>query len=136
MKACVLYCSHTGNTKFLAEKIGTLLKTQVFDVTNLDPSAAEDFQLLIIGTPVNGLRPAPEVSSFVKRLPECKNKKTILFCTYAMRQGGTLKALEKELTKKGYSNLLGVSERVLRKSKTDFSKILAEIKQAAETCSF
>lgn len=132
MKACVLYCSHTGNTKCLAEAIGDLLKAPIFDVTTLEPSVADDFQLLIIGTPVTGLRPAPELSSFVKRLPSCKDKKTILFCTYALKQGGTLKVLEKELTGKGYSNLAGVSKRVLRKSKTDFSEILAEIKKVAE----
>ena len=133
MKSCVLYCSHTGNTKCLAEAIGELLKAPTYEITNSEPSVADDYQLLIIGTPVTGLRPAPEVSSFMKRLPECKDKKTILFCTYALKQGGTLKVMEKELTGKGYSNLLSVSKRVLRKNKTDFSEILSEIKKVAET---
>ena len=84
----------------MAEAIGNFLKAPIFDVANLESSVADDYQLLIIGTPVTGLRPAPEVTSFVKSLPECDSKKTILFCTYALKQGGTLKVLEKELAKK------------------------------------
>jgi flavodoxin len=132
MKTCVLYCSHTGNTKRFAEAIGDLLKAPIFDVTTSEPSVADDFELLIIGTPAIGLRPAPEVSSFVKRLPECKGKKIILFGTYAVRMGGALKILEKELAEKGCVTLLGVSRRVLRKGKADFSEALAEIKKVAE----
>jgi len=132
MKTCVLYCSHTGNTKCFAEPIGDLLTAPIFDVTTSEPSGADDFELLIIGTPVIGLGPAPEVSSFVKRLPECKGKKTILFCTYAVRVGGALKVLEKELAEKGCVNLLDVSKRVLRKNKSGFSDALAEIKKVAE----
>ena len=132
MKACVLYCSHTGNTKRFAEAIGDLLKAPLFDIATSEPSVADEFDLLVIGTPAIGLRPAPEVSSFVKRLPECKGKKAILFGTYAMRMGGVLKILEKELAEKGCVTLLGVSKRVLRKGKADFSEALAEIKKVTE----
>jgi flavodoxin len=132
MKTCVLYCSRTGNTKRFAEAISDLLKAPIFDITTSEATVVNDFELLIIGTPVTGLRPAPELSFFVKRLPECKGKKTILFCTYAVRMGGALKVLEKELAEKGYVNLLGVSKRVLRLSKADFSDVLAEIKKVAE----
>src|SRR4030067_3525519 len=104
MKACVLYCSRTGNTKCFEEAIADLLKAPTFDVAASSTSVADDFDLLIMGTPVTGLNPAPEMSSFVKRLPEGKGKKTILFCTYAFKQGGTLNVMEKELTKKGYAN--------------------------------
>jgi hypothetical protein len=77
-----------------------------------------------------GMRSTPEVHSFVKRLPECAGKKTILFCTYAIRQGGTLKVLEKELTQKGYVNILNVSKRGIKLNKTDFTDILNEINKA------
>lgn len=78
MKACVLYISRTGNTKRFAEAISELLEAPVFDIAHApDPSVADDFDLLVIGTPVMGLRPAPEVHSFVKRLPECAGKKAI-----------------------------------------------------------
>ena len=101
MKACVLYISRTGNTKRLAETISGLLEAPVFDVANTpDPWVADDFDLLVIGTPVMGLRPTPEVQSFVKHLPEGQGKKVILFCTYAIRKGGTLNVLEKELPRR------------------------------------
>jgi len=133
MKACVLYISRTGNTKRLAEAISESLKAPVFDIsTSPEPSVTQDFDLLVIGTPVMGMRPAPEVQAFVKRLPECTDKKTILFCTYAIKQGGTLKVLEKELATKGYINILNVSKRGLKPSKADFSDVLDEIDKAVE----
>ena len=133
MKACVLYISRTGNTKRLAEVISELLEAPVFDIAaNPEPSIANEFDLLVIGTPVMGLRPTPEVHSFVKRLPECTGKKTILFCTYAIRKGGTLNVLEKELAEKGYVTILSVSKRGLKPNKADFSDVLDEIFKAVE----
>ncbi len=133
MKACVLYISRTGNTKRLAEAIAEVLEAPVFDIAAApDPSVADDFDLLAIGTPVMGLRPTPEVHSFVKRLPECAGKKAILFCTYAIRKGGTLNVLEKELAEKGYVTIVSVSKRGLKPSKADFSDVLAEITKAVE----
>ena len=133
MKACVLYISRTGNTKRFAEAISELLKAPVFDIANApEPSVVDDFDLLVMGTPVMGLRPAPEVQAFVKRLPECTGKKAILFCTYAIKKGGTLNVLEKELTGKGYVTIVSVSKRGLKPSKADFSDVLAEITKAVE----
>jgi flavodoxin len=133
MKACVLYISRTGNTKRLAEAISEMLEAPVFDIAQApEPSVIHDFDLLVIGTPVMGLRPAPEVHSFVKRLPECTGKKAILFCTYAIKKGGTLNALEKELTQRGYVTVLSISKRGLKPSKADFSDVLGEIEKVLE----
>jgi flavodoxin len=133
MKACVLYISRTGNTKRFAEAISESLEAPIFNIADApEPSVTQDFDLLVIGTPVMGMRPTPEVHSFVKRLPECTGKKTILFCTYAIRQGGTLKVLEKELTQKGYVTILTLSKRGLKPSKADFSDAIDEIKKAVE----
>jgi hypothetical protein len=92
----------------------------------------QEFDVLVIGTPVMGLRPAPEAHSFVKLLPECTGKKAILFCTYAIKQGGTLKVLEKELAQKGCTTVLCVSKRGLKPSKADFADVLDEINKALE----
>lgn len=128
MKACVLYISRTGNTKRLAEAISELLKAPIFNLASApEPSIVQAFDLLVIGTPVMGLNPTPEIHSFVKRLPDGGGKKTILFCTYAIRAGGTLKILEKELATKGYVNLLNVSKRGLKLSKADFKEVLDQI---------
>lgn len=70
------------------------------------------------------------MQSFVKNLPVAQGKKVILFCTYAIRRGGTLKVLEKELTTKGYVTISSVSKRGLKPSKADFSDILDEISKA------
>ena len=132
MKTCVLYCSHTGNTKHLATAIADLLKAPIFDVATSESSVVDDCDLLIIGTPVNGLRPAPEAAAYVKNLPEGKGKKTMLFCTYAIRAGGALKILEKELLQKGYVNLLSISKRVLKVGKFDAPEVLAAVQKAVE----
>ncbi len=131
MNACVLYVSRTGNTKRLAEAIADLVKAPLFDLSvSREPSIVQGFNLLIIGTPTMGLKPTPEVHSFVKRLPEGSSKKTILFCTYAVRQGGTLSILEKELTSKGYTNILSVSKRGLKPGKADFAEVLEAVRKA------
>jgi flavodoxin len=132
MKACILYISRTGNTRRLAEAIAELSKRQVYDIaTAPDPSLVNDFDLIVIGTPVVGLKTTPEIYSFVRRLPEgTGKKKTILFCTYAIKQGVTLKILEKELATKGYTNILNVSKRGLKPSEADFTEVLDEISKA------
>ncbi len=131
MKPCVLYISRTGNTKRLAEAIAEQLNASLYDLANVpDPLITQDFDLLIIGTPVMGLHPAPEVHSFVKRLPEGEGKRTILFCTYAINQGRALKILEKELTTKGYRNMLNASKRGIKPNKADFKDVLDAIGKA------
>lgn len=133
MKACVLYISRTGNTKRLTEAVSELLTAQVFDIAaSPEPSVVDDFDLLAIGTPVIDMRPAPEVHSFAKRLQECTGKNAILFCIYAMFQGGTRKVLEKELAQKGYTTILCVSKRCLKPSKADFSDVWEKTNNALE----
>ena len=132
MKTAVFYFSRTGNTKRFAEAISESLKVPYFDIASLQPASATDYDLLIIGTPVNGFRAVPEVSSFIQKLPEGGNKKTILFCTYAVSKGSTFKILEQELSKKGYKNLLSVSKRGVKPSKADFADALSEISKYVE----
>ncbi len=132
MKLCVSYLSHTGNTKRFAEAISELLKAPIFDINTSEPAAVAEFDLLIIGTPVIGGKPAPEVLAFMKRLPQGEDKKAILFCTYALAKGGTLKAMEKALAEKGYTTILGVGKRGVKPNKADFKAVLDEIAEAVE----
>ena len=127
MKACILYVSHTGNTRRMAEAMADSLKTPVFNIATTDPSVANNFDLLIIGTPVTGFKPAPEISSFLARLPQGEGKKAILFCTYVLSKGGTFKIMEQELAKKGYSTILTVSKKGVKPDKADFSDAIDEI---------
>jgi flavodoxin len=128
MKTAVFYLSRTGNTKRFAEAISESLIAPLFDVTSIKPETQTDYDLLVIGTPVNGFTACPEVLSFIQKLPEGVNKKAILFCTYAIAKGNTLKNLKQALSKKGYTTLLMVSKRGIKPKKNDFADALNEIK--------
>lgn len=131
MNACVLYFSQTGNTRKFAEAISDSLKIPaVFDMTTTEPSVVDDFDVLILGTPVHGFNPAEEAVSFVERLPEGDGKRTILFCTYRLMKGRTFKKLEKELKKKSYSTILSVSAKGREFHKEDFSEAIGKIAEA------
>ena len=123
------YLSRTENTKRFAEAISDSLKTPLFDIMSIKPESQADYDLLLIGTPVNGFRACPEIISFVQKLPKKVNTKAILFCTYAVAKGTTLKNLENELSKKGITTLLAVSKRGVKPNKNDFEDALKEISE-------
>lgn len=131
MKPCIVYFSRTGNTKRLAEAIAELTKAPLFDLASSDASVVEDYDLIFIGTPVEGFRPAKETMAFVGRLPNAEGKKTVLFCTYALFKGVVFGTLEKALASKGYKCILKVSKKGMRPNKpADFSQCIGEIKKA------
>ena len=131
MKACVLYFSQTGNTRKFAEAISDSLKIPaVFDMTTTEPSVVDDFDVIILGTPVHAFNPSKEALAFVERLPEGKGKKTILFCTYRLWKGRTFSKLKKKLKKKNYSTILAVSKKGREFHKEDFSEAIGEIVEA------
>jgi len=131
MKACVLYFSQTGNTRKFAESISDSLKIPaVFDLVTSEPSVVDDFDVIILGTPVHGFNPSKEALSFVERLPEGNGKRTILFCTYRLWKGRTFKKLEKELKKKSYTTILKVSKKGREFTKEDFSDAIGKIAEA------
>jgi flavodoxin len=104
----------------------------MFNLKTSDPSNFKDFDLLLIGTPVTGFNAAPQVTSFIKKLPEGSGKRTIVFCTYALAKGKTFKTLEKELTLKGYKNILCVSKKGLKLRKKDFKSATDAISKAIQ----
>jgi flavodoxin len=132
MKPCVLYVSFTGNTKRLAESISDLLKAPLFDIATVNPPDVAAFDLLVIGTPVIGLNPAPALLSFVNSLPVVEGKQVVLFCTYAFMKGGALKVLEETLVKKGYHTVLSVGKRGVKPNKSDFQDVLDKIAQVVK----
>lgn len=66
----------------MAEAISESIKAPVFALASSEPSVVEDFDLLIVGTPVEGFRPAKETMDFVGCLAKTEGKKAILFCTH------------------------------------------------------
>jgi len=134
MKTCVVYFSRTGNTKRLAQAIADTANAPIFDMAATQPSAIEDFDLLIIGTPVEGSSPAKEASAFIESMLKAEGKKAILFCTNRLfGSGRTMKIMEKMLESKGYKTVLKVSKKGMRSDKeSDFSSVLAEVKKTVE----
>lgn len=117
----------------MAETISESTKAPAFDMTSSEPSVVEDFDMLIVGTPVEGSRPAVETMDFVGRLPKAEGKKAILFCTHAFWKGSTFKILEKELASKGYDTILSVSKKGIKPDQpADFSDSIDEIKKVLE----
>jgi len=131
MKACVLYFSQTGNTRKFAEAISDSLKIPaVFDMTATEPSVVNDYDVIMLGTPVHGFNPAVEALSFVDSLPDGNGKRAILFCTYRLWKGRTFGKLKKELEKKGYSTILCVSAKGKEFTKEVFSDAIGKIAEA------
>jgi flavodoxin len=131
MNACVLYFSQTGNTRKFADTMSDCLKIPaVFDITTRDPSVVDDYDVMILGTPVHGFSPSKESLAFIERLPEGNGKRAILFCTCRIWKGRTFGKLKKELKKKGYSTILCVSVKGKEFSEEDFSDAIGEIAEA------
>ncbi len=81
-KAVVLYGSSTGNTKSIAEKIGSLLSCSVYDVANNPINEVEHADLLVLGTSTWGFGDLQEDwDSFLKSLTkiDLKGKTIALF---------------------------------------------------------
>jgi flavodoxin len=133
MKSCILYYSKTGRTKAVAQSLAEKLSTPTFDILTISPSVVERFDCLIIGTPVNGARPAQETTAFLSQLPSGKGKNAVTFCTYALFKGKTLDQMEQALTEKGYKVVLATSKRGVNPSKRNFEEILNEIEKALST---
>lgn len=70
MKALVIYDSIYGNTKIIAEAIAKELKkdTRAVAVTNFEPKMLTEVKLLIVGSPINGWRPAERMGKFLAEL--------------------------------------------------------------------
>ncbi len=127
MKSAVLYYSRTGNTKRFAQAISNAIAAPMFDIEKSNPADFKDYDVLLIGTPVTGFSAAPQVTAFVKKLPPNPDKRSILFCTYAVAKGQTFNVLEKELAQKGYTNILCVSKRGVKPKEDEFKDAVESI---------
>jgi flavodoxin len=131
MNACILYFSLTGNTKKFAETISDTLKIPaLYDITATEPTVVNDYDVIILGTPVHGFSPSKEAVSFVKGMPNCDCKHAILFCTSRLWKGRTFGKLKKELKKKGYSTILCASAKGKEFTEEDFSGSVCKIAEA------
>jgi flavodoxin len=134
MNTCIVYFSRTGNTKRLAPAIADTAKAPIYELASIQPSAIQNYDLLILGTPVEGSSPAKETRAFIESMPNLEGKKVILFCTYKVfGNERTMKSMEKELKNKGYETILKVSKKGMKPDKeADFSDIVGEVTKVLE----
>jgi len=134
MNIGIFYLSRTGNTKRFAQAIAELTKASLNDVLSTDAAVVEKFDLVFLGTPVEGASPTKEVLSFIDNMPKAEGKKAILFCTYRLfGNERSMKAMAKQLENKGYQTVLKVSKKGMQPEKpVDFSKELSEVKMAID----
>jgi len=137
MNAAVVYFSRTGNTKRLAQAIADYLKAPLFDLASTSPSSIEKYDLLVLGTPVEGASPAKETLAFIEGMNRNDGAKAIVFCTWKLfGNERTMKAMEKALSSKGYTTLLCVSKKGMKPEKeADFSEVINEVHKALQSSS-
>jgi flavodoxin len=112
MKTLVAYYSETNNTRKLADAVASGLGTQALRLDEVNLQALTDYDLICIGTPVQGGRPARKVRDFIARMPALYGKRCAAFCTmHAFGAERTLLALKKSLEARGMVYLGGCSAR-------------------------
>ncbi len=82
MKSIVIYDSYTGNTKKIAEAIAKTLNCKSEHINNANKNKIEEYNLVVIGTPIHGGMPSKKIKNFLKEIKI--NKSCVLFCTYGV----------------------------------------------------
>lgn len=101
MKVAVVYESMGGNTKRAAELVAGSAaflgaEATVLPITDLDYGVLAEADLIFFGTWTDGaflFGQRPGRAGRFKKLPWLDGKQVALFCTYAVKAGGTLPAL-------------------------------------------
>ena len=93
------------NTEKVALAIAGELKAEARKVTDVKPADLDGYELIGLGSGINGFDVHPEMHALADGLSEAKGRKAFLFTTCASRKIWTAKLREK-LTAKGY-NIVG-----------------------------
>lgn len=81
MKALVLYDSNFGNTAKIAEVIAHELGTKATTISDVKPDDLPQYDLLVLGTPINGWMPTVGMQVFLDKLPLLDGVKATSFDT-------------------------------------------------------
>ena len=116
MNVEIVYDSSTGTTAKAARSMGKTLEElghqcRVQSVMQADPADMSDADLICIGTWVKGLfivlqHPTEGSMQFIKRLGNLSGKQVVVFCTYKLAAGSTLRRMANALEGKG-ANVIG-----------------------------
>jgi flavodoxin len=111
MKIEIVYDSQTGTTAAAAEAMCKKVEAlghqcRVQSVKEASPAEVSQADLICIGTWVKGLfiimqHPTDGTMQFIDRLDNMTGKKVIVFCTYALAAGSTLRQMAQALEGKG-----------------------------------
>jgi flavodoxin len=107
----IVYDSLTGTTAAAAKAMGKILEEQghhcqVQSTSQADPAGALEVDLICIGSWVKGLfiirqHPTEGTMWFIDQLNDLEGKNAVVFCTYKLATGSTLRKMAEALEGKG-----------------------------------
>jgi flavodoxin len=101
MNVALVYFSHGGNTRKIAEAIAEELRINPIDVKKETPDVSSA-DLLIVGSGTYGSKPGKEMVDYLENLKPVKDKRAACFSSCAGDASKTLEAMKDILTRKGY----------------------------------
>ena len=111
MNISIIYDSSTGTTAKAAETMGKTMEAhghqcRVQSVAQADPADVSEADLICLGSWVKGLfiirqHPTEGTMRFIEQLGNLEGKQTVVFCTYKLAVGSTLRQMARALEGKG-----------------------------------
>lgn len=111
MKVSIVYDSSTGTTRQAAQSMAEVFKNQghevqVQRVVEADPAEVSGADLICVGSWVQGWfiirqHPTDTTLRFLDQLGDLTGKQAVVFCTYKLAAGSTLKQIAQPLEGKG-----------------------------------
>ena len=116
MNIAIVYDSSTGTTAKAAEAMGKMLEEQghqchVRRVVEADPAEVSQADLICIGSWIKGLfiirqHPTEGTMRFIEQLDNLSGKNAVVFCTYKLAIGSSLRQMASALEGQG-ANVVG-----------------------------
>jgi flavodoxin len=106
MKSIVIYHSWTGNTKQIAEAIGSGMK-EIFDeceivpLGEMDVEKLTDYDLIGLGSFVQTFQEPAAVTDFINAMPDLKGRYGFTFCTHGTCAGSYISRTVEGLRSRG-----------------------------------
>ena len=111
MKIAIVYDSSTGTTAKAAEAMGKTMEElghqcRVQSVAQANPAGVSEADLICVGTWVKGLfiirqHPTEGTMQFIEQLGDLSGKNAVVFCTYKLAIGSTLRQMANALEGRG-----------------------------------
>ncbi|MDD1704981.1 MAG: ArsR family transcriptional regulator [Methanoregula sp.] len=135
MKICVIYHSETGNTRHVAQHIGSVYDAKLVEVretanhsritrflswckmargeelTPIEPAGIDvsTYDLIVFGSPVWAFKPTPVIHAAIIGLKGCEGKRAVAFGTHGGRPGQMGETLIRWINNRGM-RILGIAE--------------------------